>query len=328
MNKKLLSLVFALVLTLAMFAGCSSNEDLGVISGKDSENSVSAEGTWDRDLNEHWKNGENGEKLEAATHELDEMSVCTVCGSTIVEWGDGSADVYNYDADYNLLRNTSYDAVGNVTSEYLKEVIYDENGNAVSAKTYLDGVLIEEAEYTVIDGYAVMTKCITYWDDRTYQSNSFDENGNLVSSSHYEENGELVFESVMEYSWDSEVGYYNSKATQYDYTIGNETVCEYNQHGDPISICEMNDAKMVLSSLTYEYEYDDEGRKTYQKYTENGHPVEEIFFGYHEEEDGWWSYYQKHIVYNEDGSYTICEYDENDELLSETAYNSDGSIAG
>ena len=107
---------------------------------------------YDRNLTEHWINGEDGEKLNLGEHELGEykpgdMVTCFVCGSEISFWTDGGADVCNYDERYNLIRSTSYFSDGSLIFDYVMEYRYNEK-NAISYEaTYQNGRLYEETEY-------------------------------------------------------------------------------------------------------------------------------------------------------------------------------------
>ena len=116
MKKKLT----ALICTLAVIApaGCSSPEPAAPV-----HTHAPLEG-WDRNATEHWHNCECGEKLDTAAHELDDLSSCTVCGSEIIDWGDGTFDVYNYDEN----GSTVYTVRGELAWGHQLR-IYDAAGN-------------------------------------------------------------------------------------------------------------------------------------------------------------------------------------------------------
>ena len=73
----------------------------------------------------------------------------------------------------------------------------------------------------------------------------------------------------------------------------------------------------MLDVSTYEYTYDENHHRTNTKLYENGRFATETEFAY--STDGW-TYMWRVTVYNEDGSRTVYEYDENEALVSTTEY--------
>ena len=89
---------------------------------------------------------------------------------------DGSADVYAYDQYGNVLRYVSFDAEGNVTGETRYENEYDDDGNLLVSRQYIDGVLQNEDTYILNDsGEYVLEKTLMYHDGGC-TLNQYDQN--------------------------------------------------------------------------------------------------------------------------------------------------------
>ncbi len=317
--KKLFSIAFVLILALAMLSGCSESEEPGTLPEEIPEEN------WDRDAFEHWQNGENGEKLNTAEHEIGEDWVCAVCKSEIIDWSDGSYDVMNYDENHNILRQSTYASDGTVT-EFTTEYVYDENGNIISSKGYENGVLYTEDEYMIDpDGNQIQTRSTMYLSDGLKQVTEY--NGpEIARIDTYYADGSLYYESVHEYALSDDGMYYLSGITETDHSQEITYEYKYNEQNDCIAFTEYNSDKMVVYTETTEYEYNEEGWTVYKKSTVNGLPSEEIHYGIFDDgEGGRWTYYEKHIVYNADGSYTVFEHDENDEIINETSFDANGN---
>jgi len=56
--------------------------------------------------------------------------------------------------------------------------------------------------------------------------------------------------------------------------------------------------------------------------------TEELIYTTVTDEDGWMNYPGTVIEYHDDGSKTVTEYDENDNVISETKYDAAGNIVG
>ena len=82
----------------------------------------------------------------------------------------------------------------------------------------------------------------------------------------------------------------------------------------------------VTSTESWEYTYDDNGFITREKAYADGVLNTETVYKIVIEDDGMFSYPETVTTYNEDGSKTVCVYDENDELISETKYDASGNV--
>ncbi|MBR3952667.1 MAG: hypothetical protein IKJ82_03530 [Oscillospiraceae bacterium] len=287
--KKFPMLVFALIIAFAVFSGCSESEEPGT---------VIPEVIWDYDPFEHWQNGENGEKLNAAEHEMGEDFLCKICSCRINDLGGGSYSINGY----------------------------DENGNTVSFKEYQNGNLLSESELTADEeGNFITTHFVLYDPDGSKIVIRYNENGDILEEKGYSPDGSLYFENINEYALSDE-GFSLLKSSLYtDYTEKLKFESVYNEHNDCIIYTTYGLSGIKISSLESEYEYDEEGRKIYGKTTEYKRLKNEYFFDYYEDENGTQSYCCKEIYYNEMGGHTVFEYNQNGEVLSETCYDPYGN---
>ena len=315
MLKKFFILVLALMLVLS---ACSANEP--------EVPEVPEDATWDRNFSEHWINGENGEKLNVGEHELDEIWLCSVCGSEIIDWGDGFFDVYNYDDQGNLERHSSYSSDGECIDDYQNIFEYDESGNVIYLKVYQNGSICGESEFSYSsEGWTYESRCTTYYSTGNYSVEEYDENGNALLFQGFDAEANLVAESINSFATHPDGYEYLAKTISKDYETGSESVYQYNEHGDLTYLWEYDSVNDTYSEETHEYAYDEEGRRSYMKSWLDGVLQSEIYFGFAEDESGWWSYYETEIVYSEDGSYTVTKHNENDELLSKVHYDANGN---
>ena len=308
--KNLFRITFIAILSLALFCGCSSDEP--VIEENFPEET--SQEKWDRDPFEHWQNGENGEKLNAAEHEMGEDFLCKICGCRVTDWGDGTFNVDNYDENFNVIRSTAYDSDGSF-DDYTYEYGYDEDGNIISAKEYENGKLFAEYEYAIDNnGNHLPVNSTVYFSDGIKTVTEYNDNGDIEKEVSYFADGSLYYESFYEYAVSSDGFSYCVKISETDHSENLKYYYSYNEMDD------------CISYESTEYEYNEEGWVIYKKLYVNGLPSEENYFGIFDDgEGGRWTYYEKQILYNEDGSYTVCEYDEYDELLSKTAFDADGN---
>ena len=343
--KKFIKTLFIFIIALAVLCGCA-----GELSGSKYESE------WDRDLEEHWKTDENGEKTELGKHEFDDYDVCYTCGCQIYDWGDGRFSVNNFDKNGNILRSTSYEANGD-TFEYF--VDYDENGNRISSKNYENGELSMEEKYTTAsNGKVIPTYYVLYYPNGEKYEWIYDSKGNQIPLSQtffneegnkmeykyneygqriekkcYSTEGEILSESYNEYSLAEDGTFYLSFTSYSDYEAIRIFEYTYNELGDWTSYTVYRlDTHSFVSGKTYEYEYDEEGRKIYKKTIENGDLREEFFYDFYEDAEGLQSYCSKYIFYIIEqftkGHYCITTYDKSGNVLSEVSYDSLGNVIG
>lgn len=385
MKNKLLSIV--LLLLLSMFAVCASCEEVA--------DATLPTFAWERNGTEHWRQLPSGEKADLGAHNIVE-TICTVCGSEIYLFDDGSADVSDYNEHEDLIRYTSFDSDGNVSNAIVYTYEYDEEGNKLLSQEFSGDVLVSEISYAVgPDGEQLPVEQVTYYDDDTWSINEYDAFGNMVHGAAYDADGNVQYEEFTEYKlntdgeyyefskvglfaegdifydeyneygdttlthntdangnvWASEVYEYEYKdhvklwrkhfssgklvtisyyaengmtAREIEYFEGNSRMeTEYNEHGDPVSIISYAADDQVESHMTYEYEYAEDLTMLISRAYTDGKLV--IQTEYTVNEDGS-SYAGKETVYEADGSCIVLIFDENDEIISETAYDANGNV--
>lgn len=284
-----------------------------------------ATGDWQVDATGHWKECDDcGEKVEADAHRMNDEGVCTVCNSTVTDWGD-SVDVCVYDEYGNLVRMLEYDENGALVSEYICVYEYDENGNMTFATEYIDDQLSAETEYTVADGESIPAKYKGYTEDG-YVVNEFDLYGNTVLVAMYDADDKLTYSAVSEFEQDADGAWYESFCTETD-EDGNKTCAQYNEYCDIIGRTCFDSDGTVLSVENWEHTYDENGIIVKSLYTKDGE-TQLMEFKVVVEDDWAYSYMEKCTIYNADGTKTVRTYDENEELIGEVTFDSDGNIIG
>lgn len=349
---------------------------------------------WERNGTEHWRQLPTGEKADAGAHVLEDM-ICTVCGSEVFAFEDGSADVSDYNDHEDLIRYTAFDSDGCITIELLYAYDYDDEGHLLASREFSGNVLTGEVTYTVdADGMRQPIEQVAYYEDDTWAINEYDAHGNLVRAATYDPNGDVEFESFSEYKLDENGCWYEASTTSM-FSDGASFYSEYNAWGDETLTRNVDADGAVFANETYEYlyedgvkrwkkhysngaliyetwydetgltteetEYYDDGAKMVTLYNEYGDPVSVTSFGtqgqietvmtyeYDYAEDlSWtasrayvdgqlvisteyttvdgWTYPRKETVYDNDGSFFVCTFDENEELLSETWYDAAGNV--
>ncbi len=309
--KKFTAILMALIMIAALTA-CSSH-------------SHTETGNWEVDAAEHWKVcGECGEKTQTGEHTLNDESKCTVCNSEIMDWGD-SASVFTYDEHDNIVRTAEYDADGQLVSETVSEYAYDANGNLLKCKETVDGRLNSETEYTVSDGESIDAKYTQYNEDGSKFINEYDGNGNVIKLIDYDAEGNVTLQADSEYAQKSDGEWYEKSATE-TYTDGTKIETEYDEQHNATSRLVYDADGNVTTTEKWEYTYDESGLIAKEKEYADGTLCKEIAYKIVAEDDGVFSYPETVTTYNEDGSKTVCVYDENNEVISETTYDASGKV--
>ena len=281
-----------------------------VLSGCGSENKADLE--WDRDLYEHWVNGEEGEKLKTGEHTLDDSNVCSVCGSEISAYGEGNAEIYNYlDEEKNYISRITVYENGEAVLEYSGEYKFDENGELVYAAAYVGDRLAEEYFYPEFT-------TIYYNEDGSYDKKILNEAEGISTYSSFDAEGTLIYE--YHYAPKNAEENYRTKSISFDYEQGVKYVIDYDMNGNPIHH-EMYDLEENLLS-TLEYQYDENGNPTYQASYKDGKILGEMYFITTENSNGETvNQISKELYYDENGGYYLYEYDEAGNLINEGYYN-------
>lgn len=304
------------ILTMALLAGCGNQDTHSHTPGE----------TWDWNGTEHWKTCECGEKVDAAAHAAGEDLICTGCGVELWDLGDGGVDTYSHDEYGNLLRYASFDAEGNILSEYRYEYQYDDAGNILLSKSYADGVLQSEDSYTMgSEGWMVPVKGVMYMDDGSTTINEYDEYGNIILVQSFDTDGNLTFDSRSEYAQDDNGGFYEARATEV-YDDGVKIVAEYNSWGDITRRERYNADGTLEGEDVWEYGYDETGNEQWRKeYVDGSLTYEIVSYAEVSGEDYTMRYPDQVIQHHEDGTYTVIHLDENDEIIERHDYDADGN---
>ena len=163
---------------------------------------------------------------------------------------------------------------------------YDTTGELLYANTW---------EYTYTDQGVILT-CLEYSDGVLTSESSYDpDTGNIRTVNEYYEDG----------SW---------QYTEYDEYASIARWISYDADGT------------ALFDYSYSYTYAEDGTVMGEKVYENGALITETVYAIYNESDGFYTYPAKETVYFSDGSYTVTEYNENYQVLSEQYYDAAGSL--
>ena len=277
---------------------------------------------WETDPANHWQLDASGAIVNQGAHDSGDSWTCSVCGSDILVWDDGSADVTDYDAYGNTVRFTTYDENGEVTYQSRHVLTCNEDGIILKDQEYLGGQLYSETTYTVNEnGEQIPTGSHSWYEDGTSASSQYDEFGNCVYSATYDENGVVDCEIFCEFApiEDEWFGlYYYECKNLIRYPSGEFFSHETNEYGDHTRVLNVNADGVAWADYVYEYEYKN-GQKTLAlTYTQDVLVREEIF---NDDEC-----IIQETEFLKDGGKVVYRYNDNTDLYSETSYAADGSV--
>lgn len=280
---------------------------------------------WDRDAVNHWRNCDCGEMTELSAHVMED-TFCTVCGSKVWVYDDGTADVYDYFDNGNLRRNTFYDVDGTVFSDYRYEYGYDDAGCMLWSKTWLGDLLCEEVQYAVsADGESIPTEQKGYNEDGTWACNEYDLYGNVTCIRTYTAEVAVVFEETYEYTY-LEEGLIAETKISGRFDDGSSYVWVDNQYGDRVSSIMYEADGSISMNFATEIGYDELGNKQWYKRYSDGVLMEEAVYALYTDEAGSWSYEQRYTEYLEDGGKIVIEYDHEGGEVSRTECDAQGNV--
>jgi len=311
-------MVFACAAVLFAMAGCSASEPV--------HTHTPLEG-WERNGTEHWKLCECGEKLDTAAHELDDADLCSICGSEVLDWGDGTLDVTDYDEHGNTTRSSSFSKGGELLQEYIYNREYDADGNLMVETVFCDGVLTTENRYTTDENGTWQNGYVDYYEDGTVTDVEYNPDGEIIRTRFFDEDGKLESESTSEYAYTDEGESYESVYTE-TLADGTKGYVEYNQYGDVVKREYWNPDGSLQFSEVYEYDYDEDGNRLWIKEYRDGVLTFEVL-NYAEGSDGegsYWRYPENTIDYYEDGSRLLTYYGVDTEVAKETFCGADGTV--
>lgn len=285
-----------------------------------------SENAWERDPNMHWHEDENGVRTDEGAHALNDI-MCEICQSCILVYDDGMCDVSNYNEYDELTRYSYYDADGGIIDDYVYVYEYDENGVKRSAATYYFDALVEVSEYGLDPfGFSVQKSVRGFNDDGTESAYLCDEYGNIVSAKVTNAEGEVIFDEAYTYTYDKEgMPVYTIQKSVFE--DGSVFYLETDAMGNRVIEAQYNPDGSLVYEYKFLYEYDEHGRMTKEITTEDGAPIFESRYAYSSDPYDLWGYQCMTIDYFEDGSKIVSELDEFGDIIKETTYDADGSIA-
>ena len=195
--------------------------------------------------------------------------------------------------------------------QLLKEISYNEDGSWIGAEYDL-------YENQVIEIHSNANGNVEL--DRRFE-HTYDEDGNKTLTKTYD-NGVLVEEVEFWVGSDEDGTWSMSGKTTTYHEDGSKTVSDGDLEATWSSETTYDAAGNVVEELRYEYTQDENGEATSTKGYKNGKLfVETQAITTEEGEPGilW-------IDYEEDGSKTVTEFDENFELVKETVYDAAGNV--
>ena len=256
-----------------------------------------AEGGWQIDLNNHWKLCRCGETVDTGAHEMVNGS-CAVCSAEIFS-NDFTGDTYlwMYDENGMVLSKLHYSADGKLLSSLSWEYGFDDNGELLWEKEYMDGLL--------------------------YRHYTYDAYGHIVTEDYYAEDGSV--EEAYRYDWVYDADgdpvskkEYCNDVLYYEGTFHPELGQSYPEE----EIWYGEDG----SRERYEYTYDDNGNVLLEVRYEDDVLAYKCYYVVESTIYGEWSYPAQEYAYNEDGSYTLTEYDPEGEILRQENYDAEGNL--
>lgn len=240
--------------------------------------------TWHIGRDQHWQINENGKAVKRAAHVLVE-NICTVCGATVTEL-DGEVWISKTNDKNDTVLWYTYDAKGNLVEDFKYEYTYDKDGNRTSKKTYDHGQLSSELTFGILSGESgniYLKQKITYYADGTKKTEIFDETGWAVKQSMHQADGTAI----------------------YEYKITNE----FNDSGLISRICWYDGETLIAQT---DSEYDDDGILIRENTYRSGTLVKQLFYT----NLSGFVYVSKKIIYHEDGTQTVTEYDVHGNVIS------------
>lgn len=309
MKKRLFFSILSIMLIFALFSPCLAEASVA-------DNALPVF-LWERSGAEHWKQSASGEKTDVGAHTFDGAN-CTVCGSEVWRFDDGSADVSDYNDHGDLTRYTSFDGSGKVIIEICYAYEYDAEGRMLLSREFTGDVLTGEVTYTVNDsGETIPVSQVAYYDDDTWAINEYDEHGNLIHTATYETDGTISFEEFSEYALSTEGYYYESSKTSL-FADGASFYHEYNEYSDPIRTLNMEADGTVWEDAAYEYQYEN-GMMLWKKQYSSGVLTQEFFYN----EEGLAT---RETEFFDDGAKMTTEYNAFSDPVIITFYTADGSV--
>ena len=140
---------------------------------------------------------ENGNELLRSESEFAQDEEGQWYESACIEaYDDGTKMEMTYDFCESILSRVIYDVDGTVTSNETWEYTYMDNGFVATEKAYLDGVLVTESIYQIMEDdditYSYPATVTTYYEDGTYGVCTYNEYDELISEHFYDSDGNVI----------------------------------------------------------------------------------------------------------------------------------------
>ena len=269
------SAVFIMILAIALvFSGCAPEYpeiDVPEVteSLENTEIPESAENLpWERNAEEHWKTGKNGEKIETGLHDFDYIGICSVCHCEVSESDSGSYVIYEVDQYGNYVRITYYNSAGNIYDEIISEFEYDENGNKVFEKTYPNPKYRSADEIYPTDSFTAefeyaqdslglyyVSKINTTYVDGSVTTEEYIDSRRVSSTVYFDCDGNKLNELFYKYSEDENGSKYLSEYIEHDCVYGRKYIYGYDEIGNVLYLEELDaEGETVRRD---EFKYDD-----------------------------------------------------------------------
>lgn len=316
-HKKYCTLLAACAVTATLLSGCAIGH------------THLASDAWEMDLNNHWKTCTDcGKKLEKGTHIIDEASeACTVCGAVVMDFGDYTS-LRMYNESDEPLKVTDYDTNGKVLTETIFHYEYDAEGNLIHSSQVTDGVLMNESEYTIVNGRRMLYCYTGYMEDGSKSVSYYDENENVIEGISYNADGNEEMRTYSEYKQDAAGCWYEATTTIPE-PDGGSYVTERNEYGDEIATARYDaNNNLVFRNVNhdshldvYTYTYDADGNCETMDYYCNDVQMSFTEYATKMTEDGPVTYPRNVTVFEEDGTKTMTIYDESNQAVKEIRYD-------
>lgn len=239
---------------------------------------------------------------------------------------DGSYFVNEYDEMGNVTAMYSYDAANVLAYEGLYEYALTADGESYESKTT---ECSHEQGYTFVCTYNEYEDLVTrakYGEDEQLEyeeryDRDYNDEGQPLWERVYR-NGVLVSEILRYAESENEFGWmrYPEETVDY-YEDGSKLVLRYGENGEVSSEIRYTPDGTAEYIHNYVYATDENGNWDFIEIYEWDNLISRT--EYDVSADGW-SYKSKVTEWNKDGSYKVSEYDENEELVSETAFDAQG----
>ena len=267
-------------------------------------------GHWICDFDNHWRICACGEEVDKGAHTLQDVN-CTVCGSELILWEEGTRQITVYDDYGHCCQVTYYDTEGNVLNDERLEFVYDDNGKYTSMKAYNNGFCYSSYEYTPdADDRVYMATQTTNFEDGSYQIDTYDENFNTLRTLYHDAVENRENDHRFTYSEDG------SRMTEQTYQVDT-----YDENFNTLRSVYYD--VIEQAEIDHRYTYSEGGSRLSEQTYQDGVLTYEQDCRWNNEAGCWEMIAER--AYGDDGSLAYT-YDDSGNPLSEVHYSPDGSV--